>query len=413
MAANGTENDNSQDAPLRRPARLPARRRQSPRRRKRGGVAFESRGGFWFVTDEAWLKASQAVPRDRGRLASTPEIDRPFLDQQLREKKAREDREQLRIKAFDADILRYDRTAQLLAAQEEGRVRALNLEVEEFRARYQRPESRREFELSDPDALRKDRPARVCEDDPRCGPSGMQRFQGEDGNQLPRHKFQQRETRGWLEAQRAEKEKAQRDQKLADDLYHRKETELAERGLLLARMEEDSRRALDTATLNYNMALAAEQAALRDADRRREEAMNLAEIGAHVYGDVLTENPQVALSAFGPHRVVTDRWKGMSPQQLEDIRRQQGLQVEENKMRRMKEAQIESEWERQRTLVDSAAMARQRLEEEEARRLRQELDKYNQQLGREQLAHQEYLDKEVYTNPPSAQYYLQFNSSSR
>lgn len=53
---------------------------------------------------------------------------------------------------------------------------------------------------------------------------------------------------------------------------------------------------------------------------------NMTEIANHVFGDVLTENPAVAQSAFGPHRVITDRWKGMSPQQLEDIRKQQDLQ---------------------------------------------------------------------------------------
>ena len=59
---------------------------------------------------------------------------------------------------------------------------------------------------------------------------------------------------------------------------------------------------------------------------------NMTEIANHVYGDVLTENPGIAQSAFGPHRVITDRWKGMSPQQLEDIRRQQDLQRKEKEV---------------------------------------------------------------------------------
>jgi len=53
---------------------------------------------------------------------------------------------------------------------------------------------------------------------------------------------------------------------------------------------------------------------------------NMTEIANHVFGDVLTENPAVAQSAFGPHRVIPDRWKGMSPSQLEDIRKQQEKQ---------------------------------------------------------------------------------------
>lgn len=39
---------------------------------------------------------------------------------------------------------------------------------------------RMEWDLNDPDALKKEKPARVGDDDPRCGPSGMQMFDGED-----------------------------------------------------------------------------------------------------------------------------------------------------------------------------------------------------------------------------------------
>ena len=47
----------------------------------------------------------------------------------------------------------------------------------------------------------------------------------------------------------------------------------------------------------------------------------------NVFGDLLTENPDVARSAFGSHRVITDRWKGMNEQQINDIRKTQAEQV--------------------------------------------------------------------------------------
>ena len=47
---------------------------------------------------------------------------------------------------------------------------------------------------------------------------------------------------------------------------------------------------------------------------------------------MLTENPAVAQSAFGPHRVVPDRWKGMSPEQLAEIRRVQEMQKKEQEV---------------------------------------------------------------------------------
>lgn len=67
--------------------------------------------------------------------------------------------------------------------------------------------------------------------------------------------------------------------------------------------------------------------------KQQEHDDNMTEIANHVFGDVLTENPAIAQSAFGPHRVITDRWKGMTPAQIEDIRRQQELQRQEKEVR--------------------------------------------------------------------------------
>jgi hypothetical protein len=51
-----------------------------------------------------------------------------------------------------------------------------------------------------------------------------------------------------------------------------------------------------------------------------------------VSSDLLTENPDQAISQFGPHRVVPDRWKGMNEDQLRRIREEQQSQIEEKKV---------------------------------------------------------------------------------
>ena len=51
-----------------------------------------------------------------------------------------------------------------------------------------------------------------------------------------------------------------------------------------------------------------------------------------VSSDLLTENPDQAISQFGPHRVVADRWKGMNEDQLRRIREEQQHQIEEKKV---------------------------------------------------------------------------------
>lgn len=51
------------------------------------------------------------------------------------------------------------------------------------------------------------------------------------------------------------------------------------------------------------------------------------EISSLLQGDLLSENPEQAVSSFGRHRVITDRWKGMNRDQLMAFRYSQQQQV--------------------------------------------------------------------------------------
>ena len=66
--------------------------------------------------------------------------------------------------------------------------------------------------------------------------------------------------------------------------------------------------------------------------KRQEEYDNYSEMANMVSSDLLTENPDQAISQFGPHRVVADRWKGMNEDQLRRIREEQQNQMEEKKV---------------------------------------------------------------------------------
>ena len=131
----------------------------------------------------------------------------------------------------------------------------LNKAVNEFRFLHQQPESRREFDLYDPEGLKKDKPARVSDDDPRCGISSIQKFDGEDLNNKARTKFQHEQLREWSEAQQREKDLAKRNQDAADRLYDLKMKELDQRAMELQSAEESCRRAINMATTDYNKAL--------------------------------------------------------------------------------------------------------------------------------------------------------------
>ena len=74
------------------------------------------------------------------------------------------------ILAADAD--RNDKIACMLEKRQEADVRELNKALNDFRLMHQQPDGRREWDLYDPDAKRKDKPARVHDDDPRLTISG-------------------------------------------------------------------------------------------------------------------------------------------------------------------------------------------------------------------------------------------------
>ena len=153
------------------------------------------------------------------------------------------------------DAIRNDRIAELLQQRQEHDVRQMNSALNEFRSLHQQPDSRREFDLYDPDGLRKDKPARVGDDDPRLGISGMQQFEGEDLNNKARQKFQNEQLREWSEQQSREKKQAKDNQDKADRLYELKMKELDQRAMELENAEKQCQRAIQTAASDYNKAL--------------------------------------------------------------------------------------------------------------------------------------------------------------
>jgi hypothetical protein len=58
-------------------------------------------------------------------------------------------------------------------------------------------------------------------------------------------------------------------------------------------------------------------------------------------------------------------------------------------------------------------MIMEKKKEQESRELLKRLDDENKRLQYEQKSHQMFLNKTVYTNQPTAAYFMQFNTSTR
>uniref|UniRef100_A0A6J0V896 RIB43A-like with coiled-coils protein 1 n=1 Tax=Pogona vitticeps TaxID=103695 RepID=A0A6J0V896_9SAUR len=339
-------------------------------------------------------------------------VDVEGLKGQVEERKLRENAEKERDEAFDADRVQCDKIAQMLEEEERQRKKQLNQAVVEFWKQEQQPFMSREWDIHNPEAIREGVPARVSDDDPRCGPSSMQRFAGEDLNAAQR-KLQKEQNKRVLELQTTERKKGLANQKYADILDDKKRIELDLRALELARLEEECRRAKAMAIADFNRAQAAEVAEQQRLAQQREQDNNNAEIHNHLTSNFLTENPDTAKSLMGPQRVIVSQWKGMSAAEVEAVLKMQEEQCKENQRMREAERQREAEWGRQQELAARAAMVVEEEEQNFRRRLRMGLDAYNKELAEAQKSNLHYMEKEVYTNAPTAQYHLQFSTSSR
>ncbi|CAF1565588.1 unnamed protein product [Rotaria magnacalcarata] len=370
------------------------------------------------IKEKAAIERRRRAEKERqGRIFNAKQrqigVDKEALGQQVQDRNWMQDLEEKRAAAFAKDSIRNDTIAQLLERRqqfdERENIRALN----EFRALHQQPDAQREWDLNDPDYLKKDMPARVSDDDPRCGLASLQKFQGEDLNARARAKFQQEQLREWSLKQQENQRRAQQQQQSADQLFFAKQIELDQRAVELQQAEEQCRRDINKSTRDYNDALFRENQERRALKKRQEEYDNFAEMANLVSGDLLSENPDQAISQFGPHRVVPDRWKGMNAEQLRRIREEQQKQLEEKKRRDEEEQQRQNEWDQRRIAEAKAGMIAERQIERERRA--QELNLYNdnQRLSNEQRNLKAYLDRVVYTNQPTAAYFTQFNSSSR
>jgi len=340
-------------------------------------------------------------------------VDKDALDQQVKDRRFMEEMEEKRSEAFAHDMIRNDKITVLLDRRQEHDLREMNRALNEFRSLHQQPDNRREWDLQDPDYLKKDKPARVNDEDPRCGPASIQKFDGEDLNSQARRKYQQEQLREWSLQQQHEKNLARMQQRMADKLYDFKQMELDERARELQRAEEECRRAINSAVKDYNDALKREMEQKNAIKKMHEQDDNMTEIANALFSDFLTENPDQAISSLGPNRIVPDRYKGMSPEQIEKIRQEQLRQIAEKQRLKEMERLENEEFDKRRIIEAKAGIITEKQIERKERELLQKLTDENKRLDYEQKSHKDYMDKVVYTNQPTAAYFMQFNTSTR
>ncbi|XP_076640732.1 RIB43A-like with coiled-coils protein 2 isoform X1 [Halictus rubicundus] len=334
-------------------------------------------------------------------------IDKEFLDKQVEEKKQQRELEQARESQLDENLIRSSNFALLLERQQEEQRRNIKLEIECYRRTHQRPEDRQDSDLYDPKSLKNSLSTKFGDGESKFG------FQGSEDDSKERLKAQKEEMRYWIEQQKEERVKIERERQEAEKAYQEAVISRDKRATALDQMERECRRRLNEATARFNRALAEEQEYRRHCEALQEEEDKKAEIYNHVTGDFLTEAKEQADSTRGPKKPLASRYKGMSPEELRAIRDAQTCQMEEIEKMKLEEKRMNEEWDQ---LMNSHALVANTYQCELERKrteINKKIAEENLLLAEEHKSHQEYLKKVLYKNKPTAAYFEQFNRDAR
>ncbi|XP_020833113.1 RIB43A-like with coiled-coils protein 2 [Phascolarctos cinereus] len=332
---------------------------------------------------------------------------------QVHDRKIQEATEKGKHEMIGAEMRENDHIACVLDQCQQRDRRELQKAISEFWQTFQKPESRREFDLSDPLALKKDVPAHVSDQDTSNTISGLQKFMGEDLNAKERKKAQEEQNREWALEQQRMWNNALADHRFAEDIFTKTRLEFDQTAMNLQKLELATKRVVCETVKDFNKSQMLEVTERKRREHRQEEEDNMAEIASTLQSDFLSENPQQAASSFGPHRVVTDRWKGMSKEQLDKIQLVQKQQIQEKQRLQEEERQLDFDWDRQQIQAARANLLFERQQQRLNRELRRAMDNKNLNLAREHKDMQDYLKEQVYLSYPAAQYFTQFNTTSK
>lgn len=340
-------------------------------------------------------------------------VDKEFLEKQIEEKKNQRDAEKAKEERIDDALIRSCKIAIILEKKEVEERRKFLQKINNYRQVCQRPEDRREFDLYDPDRLKKMRQENIECGDAQCGLASAQVFEGEDCNKQQRLKEQKEQMQSWVMQQMNERRAAEKERRDAEKAYQDAVIARDKRAITLELMEEDCRRKLREAAAKFNKTLAEEQEYRRRCDEIQDEEDKRAEIYNHVTGDFLTEAKEQAESNRGSNKPLATRYKGMTTEELKVYRDEQLRQIEEIQKIKLSEKQENEDWNRQ--MLGNARLSELRYRELERKKteLNKQIAEENLQLAEQQKLQQEYFNCVVYKNKSSPEFFSQFNKSTR
>lgn len=266
--------------------------------------------------------------------------------------------------------------------------------------------------LNNPNELKNEGPARSGDYDPRCGPSSMQIFAGEDLRKGDRIKMQQMQMQDWTEQQRHERAQKKQEEKDEDMSYHNYMSKVDALRQEMEKKEAEDKMQQEVLIAQENASLQ-QQRSERDADyRNMQKQLDLETSNYMNNNPMLLERRDQAKSRF-PGRVRRDHWKGMTVNQLREIQMENEKIIEANKQRRAEEkrmAQYEGK------LSDSIVDVLQQQYDNEQQAAAERRLRYSQDLlvqAREKKMRDKLSNEQLNTNKIGDGFFNRFGASCR
>lgn len=335
------------------------------------------------------------------------------LERQIAEKTKQRHIEAECERKYEEQTQRQQHCVHAKELDEEKRKRIIESDINYYRCRFQRMDQRREFDLNDPNWIKKSQPARVADDDISLGISSAQIFSGEDLGNRERKTRQREQQRAWLDQQVLERKQNEEARRKADRVY---QESMESRDKRLEEMTTASRKMKNVivdSIRNYNCELAKIKKVERQREKKEKDEDDMAEIYNMLTSDMLTENPDVAQSRLYPNKKIAFMYRGMTPEELQKFREDQHRQMVANKKRDTEQQLIDKQWEQYALNMDKELLLKELEMDRKAKADHDIQIRFNADLAIKQKAQKEYNDKKLYVNHMSKEFYDQFNRTSR
>jgi len=283
-------------------------------------------------------------------------------------------------------------------------------EVAEYRAKHQHKTTRREWDLSDPDRVKKDT---IPTDNPEMlGLSSAQLFPGMDQTNDERKGKQAQQLREWCAAQIADKEKAKTAEANAERHYCQTQAQVQDQLNQLISVHEATKQDYVLANAQDNAALAAQKRAEKEAAKRAEDEANQHDINSAMASAFLNEDLATTVSASNPNRPIPYHFKGLPTEYKQYVLETQMQQAQASHSQKAEQRNDEKLWDQFMLSQNNEAAKMERMTQlARSNQLKELRDYQRQQADSTKLRREE--EYASLTSAPTDAFFSQFGTSSR